>query len=210
MDNSDWWSISRGSDSDDSTEAQERELASTNFQVLGVNLGETMFSRASRKLGKATVVERGDASAGRRQVCYESPGAQAKVRLIFEQGEVGYLFYLLADGPSWEGADRCVASKAISRSLATASGLHLGMTPAQVIAAIGKPTKRRENEMVYSFLLRKKTGSKDLKEARERNPKMSEKEFQANFSHYDLTTGLVAKFVDSKLTYLSVSKVETN
>jgi hypothetical protein len=209
-DNSDWWSISRGSDSNDSLRTQERELARTNFQVLGVILGETMFSRAATKLGKATSVERGDASTGRRQVCYTSPAAQEKTHLIFEQDEVGYTFYLFADGPGWEGAGRCVASKAISQSLATASGLHLGMTPAQVIAILGKPTKRRESELVYSFLVRKKTSPKDLKEARERNPEMNEKDFQANYGYYDLGTGVVAKFVDSKLTYLAVSKSETN
>jgi len=169
-----------------------------------------MFTRAATKLGKATMVQRGDASTGRQQVCYASLGAQEQVHLIFEQEEVGYTFYLFTDGPAWEGADRCVASNAISRSLATASGLHLGMTPAQVIAIIGKPTKRRENELVYSFSIRKKTSAKDLEEARERNPEMSEKEFQANYGHYDLGTGIVAKFVDSKLTYLAVSKVETN
>ncbi len=211
LDNSDWWSTSRSSDSGEEIKTQERELASPNFRVLGVTtLGDSMFSRAASKLGKATTVERGDASTGRRQVCYSSPGPQEKVHLIFEQGEVGYTFYLFADGPAWEGADRCVASNAISRSLATASGLHLGLTPTQVIAILGKPTRRRENELVYSFLIRKKTSPKDLKDARERNPEMSEKDFQANYGYYDLGTGVVAKFSDSKLTYLAVSKVESN
>jgi hypothetical protein len=37
---------------------------------------------------------------------------------------------------------------------------------------------------------------------------LSEKGFLANFGHYDLGTG-VARFVDSKLSYLAVSKVES-
>jgi len=37
---------------------------------------------------------------------------------------------------------------------------------------------------------------------------MSEKDFLANFGHDDLGTG-VARFVDSKLSYLDVSKVES-
>jgi hypothetical protein len=209
-DNSDWWSTSRSPDSDESIKPQERELARPNFQVLGVNLGETMFSRAAAKLGKAATIERGDASTGRRQVCYSSPGIQDKVHLIFERGEVEYTFYLFSGGPNWEGSDRCVNSKAISTSLVTASGLRLGLTPAQVIAILGKPTKQRENELVYSFSIRKKTSPQDLKEARERNPEMSEKDFQENFGHYDLGTGIDAKFVASKLTYLAVSKVESN
>jgi len=210
QDNSDWWSTNRSTDSDESIKTEERELARSNFQVLGINLGETMFSRAATKLGKATAIERGDASTGRRQVCYASSGTQRKVHLIFEQGEVDYSFYLFADGPAWNGADRCVDSKAISRHQATASSLHLGQTPAQVIAILGKPTKRRENELIYSFSVRKKTSPLDLKEARQRNPEMSEKDFQETYGYYDLGTGIDAKFVDSKLAYLSVSKVESN
>ena len=210
QDNSDWWSENRSPDSDESVKTQERELARTNFQVLGVNLSETMFSRAAAKLGKATAIERGDASTGRRQACYASPGTQDKVHLIFEQGEVEYVFYLFADGPAWEGADRCVASKAVSQSLATAAGLHLGQASAQVIAILGKPTKRRENELVYSFSVKKKTSPQDLKEAKQRHPEMSDKDFQETYGYYNLGAGIHAKFVDSKLTYLAVSKVESN
>ena len=47
LDNSDWWSTSRSSDSGEDIKTQERELASPNFRVLGVTLGETMFSRQS-------------------------------------------------------------------------------------------------------------------------------------------------------------------
>jgi hypothetical protein len=209
-DDSDWWSENRSPDSDESIKTQEREVARTNFQVLGVNLGETMFSRAAVKLGKATTIERGDASTGRRQACYASPGTQDKVHLIFEQGEVEYTFYLFADGTAWEGADRCVDSEAISMNLATTSGLHLGQTPAQVIAILGNPTKRRENELVYSFSVKKKTSPQDLKEAKQRHPEMSDKDFQETYGYYNLGAGIHAKFVDSKLAYLAVSKVESN
>lgn len=210
LDNSDWWSTSRSSDLREEIKTQDSELASTNFQILGVTLGETMFSRAATKLGKAAKVMRGDASTGRRQVCYSSPDAQEKVHLIFEQGEVGYTSYLFAGGPAWEGADRCVTSNVISQSLSTVSGLHLGMTPTQVIAILGKPSRRREKELLYSFLVTKKTSPKDLKQARDRNPQMSEEDFQANYGSYDLSTAVLAKFKDSKLAYLAVSKVETN
>ncbi|HTV60309.1 MAG TPA: hypothetical protein VMJ93_15660 [Verrucomicrobiae bacterium] len=210
MDNSDWWSINRGPDSDENVQTQEREFTSSNFQVLGIKLGDTMFRVAAAKLGKATIIERGDASTGRRQVCYASPGNRNKVHLILEQGEVEYTFYLFADGPTWEGADRCVDSGAISTHLATASGVRLGQTPAQVIAILGDPTVKRENELIYSFSVKKKTSAQDLKEARERNPHMSNKDFQETYGSYNLGAGILAKFMDSKLTYLEVSSVESN
>lgn len=209
QDDSDWWSTNRSADSSGDIKTEQREFAESNFQILNINLGNTMFSRATVKLGRATAIERGDASTGRRQVCYMSPDNQDKVHLIFEQGEVEYALYLFSDGPDWAGADRCVAAKAISRNLATASGIHLGQTPAQVITILGKPTQRRKDELVYSFLIRKKTRPEDLKAAKQRDPQMSDKEFEETYAYYNLGAGLVAKFKNSKLTYLAVSKVES-
>lgn len=209
-DNSDWWSINRATDSGEEIATQERELGWRTLQILGIELGENMFDRAAARLGKATIIERGDASTGRHQVCYVSAATQAKVYLIFEKAEIGSTFYLFTGGPAWEGADRCAESKAISNRLATTSGVHLGMSPSQLVAILGKPTKRHEGQLVYSFLTRKKTSPEDLKEARERNPDMDEKDFHANYDYYDLGTGVEARFTNSKLTYLAVSKVESN
>lgn len=209
-DNSDWWSINRGTDSEEDTSTEDRELAPSTLQILGIRLRENMFERAAARLGKAAVIVRGDASTGRRQVCYMSAGTHTKVYLILERGEIGSTFYLLTNDQTWEGSDLCIASNAISVRLATPSGLHLGMSPSQVVAILGKPTKRRENQLVYSFSTRKKASIEDLKEARERNPDMNEKDFQANYGYYDLGTGVEAKFANSKLIYLAVSKVESN
>jgi hypothetical protein len=206
-DNSDWWSASRNPDSDENIHAEKREFPKSNFQILGIDLRDTMFSKAAARLGTTTIIERGDASTGRSQACYVSPGDK-QVHLIFEQGEVEFTFYLFADGLVWEGSDRCATSKEISRSLATASGLHLGQTPTQVIAVLGKPTKERENEFIYSFSVRKKTSAEDLKQARQHNPDLSEKDFQENYGFYDLNAGICARFEHSKLTYLAVSKSE--
>jgi len=96
-DNSDWWSENRTSELD-GIEPQEREFGSSTFQVLGVSLGEKMPPQASSKLGKAPLIEGGDASTGRLQACYVSPGAAKKVHLIFEQGEVNFEFCLFVDG----------------------------------------------------------------------------------------------------------------
>lgn len=209
-DDSDWWSASHSSNFDEGLPTQEREFARSNFEILGVNLGENMFSAANMKLSKATAVERGDASTWRRQICYTSVGKQDQVHVVFEQGEVDYTFYLFAGDRTWEGSDRCVPSEAISGRLETASGLHLGQSPAQVVTILGQPTIRRKNELVYSFSVKKKTSPRDLKAARQRHPEMSEKEFEESFASYNLGAGIDAKFADSKLTYLAVSKVESN
>jgi hypothetical protein len=128
LDNSDWWSLNRSADADDSINLEKREFTKSNFQIVGIDLNDRMFSNAAARLGTSTIVERGDASTGRHQACYVSADGTPSVHLIFEQGEVNFTFYIFSDGPVWEGIDRCVTSKRVSLSLATASGLHLGQT----------------------------------------------------------------------------------
>ncbi len=210
VDKSDWWSIGREPDSEDEIKAQERELSSSNFRALGVALGDEMFVRAAAKLGKATIVERGDAASGRTQECYVSVQPGKKVHFILEQGEVNLAFYLFEDGPQWQGEERCTKSSLVSANAATASGLHLGQTPAQVIAILGKPNLLRKNQLSYSLHVKKKTSPEDLEKIRSSYPKLSDQEFHDNYDYYDLSANVNAKFVDSRLTYLAISKLETN
>ena len=156
-DNSDWWYYYNAPESDATANTQAREVSSSNFEVLGIHLADGMFSQAAAKLGAATIIERGDASTGRQQACYVSAQDGTKVHLIFERGEVDFTYYLFVDGPDWDGSDRCVRTNLISRSLATASGVHLGQTPSQVIAILGPPSRRGKDELIYSLNVRKKT-----------------------------------------------------
>lgn len=209
-DNSDWWSESRTLSSDPRLRIQKREPAVANFQILGIDLGFDMLSSAATRLGKTTIVERGDAATGRAQICYVSTEDSGKVHLIFEQDEVGFTLYLFAEGPDWRGSDRCKPSNLISRNLSTASGLHLGQSPSQVMAILGRPSKQGKNELVYSFLVTKKMPPEELKQIRKQHPEMSEDAFHKSFDYYDLSAGVDARFTDSKLTYLALSKAELN
>ena len=208
-DNSDWWSTLRDADSDTQPEPEERELAKENFQILGVSLGEKMFGNVAEKLGKGTVIERGDAASGRSQVCYLSPTHDEKTYLVFEEGEAKFAFYLFRDGPAWRGSQYCATPKTVSSTLTTGSGLHLEQTRAEVMAILGKPTKQLENELIYSFSVRKTTSSKDLAEARRQHPEMAEKDLEDNYGSYYLGASIRAKFTGTRLTYLAVSKLET-
>ncbi len=209
-DNSDWWSMLRSLEGDQSIRTQERELPATNFRLLGIEVGDKMFAEAEAKLGKATHVVRGDAGTAREQVCYVSAGDGEKLYLVFEQGEVESGFYLFNRGPDWSGSDQCAPSKLITKSISSSSGLRLGLTPEQVVAILGRPSKHRSGEWVYSLHAAKKTSAEDLKKARQNNPGMSEKEIQENYSSYDLNVAVRLKFENSKLTYMSISKSETS
>lgn len=139
-----------------------------------------------------------------------STESNEKMYLIFEQAEVGYTFYLFIAGRPWYGENRCAPSKFVSRTLATESGLHLGLSPSQVIAILGKPTLRYPGGLIYSLHATKRTSAKDLQSAHKFHPELNDEDLVKEYGSYDLGVGIDARFAKSQLVYLGVSKSETN
>jgi len=162
-----------------------------------------------KKMGKTTVVQRGDASTGRSQICYSSPGKEPKIYLIFEKGEVNDAFYLFTGGPDWNASDRCTDSNLIAETLSTRSGLHLGQTRAQVRTILGKPSLVSGDKMIYSLDAQKKTSVADLQNLRRQNPAISDDEFHKGYDFYTLGVYIEARFLTDKLVYLAISKTES-
>ena len=208
-DDSDWWSKNRVENSKKGVPVQHREPDGSNFLIFDVRLGFDEFTQAATKLGPAAIVERGDGATPRRtRVCYVSAEESEKVYMVYEQGEFDFSFYLFADGADWSGSHLCASSKLVSRRSSTASGLHLGQSPDEVVAILGKPSSTRKNEIMYSFAVTKKSSPDDLKSLQKQHPELTLKEVQEHYGEYDLAEGIHARFVDSKLIYLAVSRVE--
>ncbi|MGZ4858586.1 MAG: hypothetical protein ACXV8M_03435 [Candidatus Angelobacter sp.] len=203
-DNSDWWSTFTRAGN---IEPQKIDTSDGNFRILGISLDEGGFSEIPAKFGKATEVSRGDASTGRRQFCYAS--VDNALHLVFEKGELDYSFYLFSGGPAWKGNEYCLKSSFVSSDISTASGLHLGMSPTDVEAILGKSNAATGDTLVYSRSIRKETSQKDLKKIRERSPNMSEAEL-SNYRFYDLNVSIEARFAESRLIYLGIAKSETD
>jgi hypothetical protein len=207
-DNSDWWSRIKTDDASIGIAAQKREPSASNFRILGLDLGDDLFGKATAKLGKAQQVERGDASTGRSQACYSSVQDHPRIHLVFEKGEVADSFYLFADGPDWKGSNFCFRSNLVTENLSIASGLRLGQTPAEVKAILGKPSASIGNKIVYSFEVQKKTPVGDFDRLRQRYPELSDEELHREYEFYSLGVYVEARFAQSKLTYLAVLKTE--
>jgi transglutaminase-like putative cysteine protease len=209
-DNSDWWSVIRDGSRIEHLEPQRGEPAASNFQILGITLKyRGLFQRIAERMGSADSIDRGDGSAARQQACYVSAKRSPKTYLIFESGEVQIAFYLFSGGRPWNGDARCAKSELITPSLATGSGLHLGMSRGQVQGVLGKPTTSSEDRLVYWDRVRKKTSEADLVWAREQYPKLDDIEFHQNFDYYNLSVYIEASFANSKLSYLAVERSET-
>jgi hypothetical protein len=190
-DNSDWWSFYVGNSETMRVEVQHRLPAPSNFQILGVTLEKghpAVFQNVIAKLGEATVTSRSDGADGRDQVCYVSSGGAEKVHLIFEKGDIIDSFYLFSGGPDWTGSDRCVISNLISESLGTASGIHLGQSRKEVETMLGRPSATYDKRTLYSF----------------------EGEQTREALVWTIDARIDARFEDSKLTYLAVTRSEVN
>lgn len=200
---------------------QRGELASTNFQIAGVDLtlnGELM-GRAARVLGKVATTASGDAADYDEQACYRSAVANDGTHLIFGRGEVNVYFVLSIDGSARKKNAVCLRSERVTLDTATESGLKLRQTEEQVIAVLGLPTSRsgaskgKREELRYEFETRKHVApqelARQLKEALKKDPTLNRKEFHDSYDFLDLDESIRAQFVDDKLVQLTVSWVAT-
>lgn len=190
-DNSDWWSSILGDPQTMHLKVQHRMPPPLNIQILGINLeGSRLrdFRDVTAKLGEAKVSSRGDGAESREQICYVSSGTAEKVHLIFEGSEIFASFYLFSDGPEWTGSDRCVKSDLVSTSLGTDSGIHLGQSRMEVEKMLGEPSASYEKRSLYSF----------------------ESERTKEGLVWTIDVQVDARFENSKLTYLAISRSEVN
>jgi hypothetical protein len=189
-DNSDWWSSVLDAQTM-GIKVQHRMPAPSSFQILGITLGDGGFNdfhNIIAKLGQANITSRSDGAEAREQVCYISSGSAEKVHLIFEHSETIYSFYLFSGGNEWTGSDRCVSSHLISGSLGTASGMHLGQSRKEIETMLGQPSATYDNRLLYSF----------------------EGESTKEGLVWTIDVRVDARFENSKLTYLAISRSEVN
>ena len=207
-DNSDWWSILKNDNWGVEIQPLPEQINPKNFEIGSVALGPQQFEKLTSAFGSAPVVERGDASTGRHQVCYRS--RKSDVFLIFEFGEVEENFYLFNSDANWKGRESCTQSDKISRRLRTASGVGLDMSRAEVERILGAPDATKENRIFYLRTIHKKTTPSAFAEMRRDYPeKVSDERAHEMFDYYDESVYIEGRFIDSRLNYLVVSRSDT-
>jgi hypothetical protein len=152
-DNSDWWSLLKEVKPFPCSTLSKEKPNGANFVIAGVDLRHAEPIRdAEETVAKTSeIMTRGDAATGRTQICFKSASEKGRFKLIFEQGEIDSVAYLIDGGSNWPESYKCVASQKISDKLVTASGLHLGMTAAEVEKILGKPCLKSIDSIEYDF-----------------------------------------------------------
>jgi hypothetical protein len=195
---------------DPNTHAQRREIPAADFQILGVAFGPGEIRDAVERIGKTTALSIGDAQFTSTQACYVS-AKTGDVHLIFvEDGEgLGASLILFGAGHPWNGNQSCSKASGVSRAIATANGLHLGMTLPETKAILGTPSKTAADRLEYSFRVKKRTSAARLQLLRGIESYMSDAEFHRSYDFYNLDEHIVARFVSSKLNYLAIARYQT-
>jgi hypothetical protein len=215
LDDSDWWStqimFNHMDLSAPSTNAQNRQPPTANFEIAGIVLGKDQFDKAAAKLGKAPVAKRGDGANSRNQICYSSLEQSQDVHLVFEEdGEgFGYSFYLFEGGSPWNGIDLCVRSALVSTNLHTGSRLHLGQSESEVRSILGEPSTTEPDKFKYVYETKRKTSAEKLAGMRRAYPNLQDKELHGSFDFYYAHTYVETRFINFKLAYLAITKSET-
>jgi hypothetical protein len=206
-DRTDWWSINNSSVRQPDVKARNATIAPGTFEIAGVDLGRDQFRKLAIKMGKATVVERGDASTGRQQVCYTADDDAKKIYLIFEYGADESVFYLFSDGANWKGQKLCVSTKQVSLTLGTASGLKLGLNRVEVEAILGRADAVFNDKLVYTREIQVKTTPAEFEKVRNEYPQhLTDRLAHEKFDFYHIEIYIEARFGNSGMNYLAVSK----
>ena len=152
-DDSDWWSLLRQVGPDACSTLSKEKPNAANFVIAGVDLRRGQpIEDAEQKIAKPWAISsRGDAASSRDQICFKSAAERGRFKLIFERGEIASAVYLIDGGSDWTESYKCVVSKKVSEKLATASGLHLGMTAAEVEKILGMPCIKSNDGIEYAF-----------------------------------------------------------
>jgi hypothetical protein len=208
-DQSDWWSMNNEKEPILSVDLIEKTFDTKNFNILGLSLKALDFDKVAVKLGKATVVKRGDASYSRSQVCYFAGSGSDMIHLIFEGGEGGSsTVYIFRGGPDWKGSNLCRRSDRVLDDLAIGTGLKLGLSRKEVEAILGNPDSTEGNRIAYCREFKRRTTKEEFDRLRNDDPRLSEKQAHELYDSVEETMQIEARFTGQGLSYLFVSTQE--
>jgi hypothetical protein len=206
-DTSDWWSIINPKFPYPKTKLLNKDIPVANFQINGFKLRTVTFEQVAAKFGKAKIVDRGDASIGRSQACYVSSDSPV-IHFIFEYAEDQTIVYLFQNGADWKGSRFCVRSSQVSGSISTASGLRIGLSPAEVKSILGKPDLITGDRYIYERLVERKFTPEAFDRFRKNHPEIPTKDARTEFD-FPLGLYIEVRFADSRLSYLALAMTGT-
>ena len=182
------------------------QVNDTDLSILGLAIGKSSLSDVQAKLGHASLVRVSKEEESDVSICYVSP-TDGTV-LAFYSGAMGgwkdlTWFALWSREAAFPHA-QCSASKLVSRSLSTASGLKLDISTAEMEKRAGKPTTSGTTSVKYDYLCRRKMTDEEIKRFETNNDSDATED-----PYFDRMSWIEAHFKESKVARIEVGKIES-
>jgi hypothetical protein len=187
--------------------AKRVEVAPADLEILGLRVGYSTFKDVRAKLGpaKETRVSREEESDV--AMCYVSPSDSTV--LIFYTGVIGggediTWFAIRSREASFPHTAQCSASKLISRSLSTTSGLRLALTKSELQTIAGIPTQTKPTLDKYDFICRRKMTPDEITGFKTANGWDVSKD-----PYFDRMSWIRAWYKDSRASRIEIGEIES-
>ena len=131
------------------------ELPALSREILGFRLGRHSFEDAQRFFGPAQRWHTGDAAASEDKVCYVTQDREERTTLVLSANSEmsgGTVDGMTVIAGATGFAERCLSMGSRRPvEVRTSSGIHLGMSQAQMKVVLGPPTEVRGDYAFYTY-----------------------------------------------------------
>jgi hypothetical protein len=186
--------------------SRNKHINESHITILGFTIGEHSLKDIQSKLGNTNILRKEECSTI--QICYSSNLNSDKTIVVFETDAMGgwdelTTIYIFSDKANFPNFKQCKKSELISKEIQTKSGLKLGINKKQLKGILGEPTNYIKDDLFYIYETKRKMTKEEIEGMSKQWPDVKDNPYFDEFSY------IHAKFIDDKMTYLSISKSES-
>ena len=189
------------------------EIDASNFSIGGITMASSNMRDVLLKFGDAEIVRK--VEQGPLFICYILSGKTDFHAFAFFESSFGCVGLDRYVRSVWIGNIKyrqpeelnCSISTIEMATLATDSGIKLGITKEKIISIIGRPTHKKGNRLIYYYDRKQKYNSSDLKIIEEKGKETFGEKYIPN-PYYYITTRIEAFFEQNKLVWFFIEKSE--
>jgi hypothetical protein len=132
-----------------------KKQSDNELNLAGIVVGESKLSDVRKKFPSGNIFHDGDAGNSVYVLCYQ--GKDGTIAAFESSGEMGGADHIvtfasvMGKDTSYRFKQHCLMSDSINREIKSFTGLHLGMTKADVKKIMGTPSKEISTLILYNY-----------------------------------------------------------
>ncbi len=176
----------------------DKTLDVSNLTILGMVIGECSSRDISSKLGPSIPFQ-DEANPDIKQVCYVSDKDDTLILFSSEYFQCSR-FRLMSQKKKFYKWHFCEKSPLVSKHLATASGIKLGMSKGRLKSILGTPRSESDKNMSYVYAWKRKMSPGEIESVMPYSKNVNKNPF------WTIKSAIRAEFSEAGLISLEVSK----